>query len=559
MDYAKLNGMINFRIGYDAKVYHWLALDYLKGVFMDRQNDDRIRKHDEELFQSLDKNRKWRKKKALFTVVSCVLIVALVVGIAVTSLKESVWNKFGAGAGEVLQCQASVGTIRKTVSGSGVLTDVDLEIIAVPEGVEVLEVLVKANDTVVEGQALAAVDMQSIHHAISSIQQQITNLDTKIRNAEDDSVNKNILSGVSGRVKAIYAMSGDNVEQIMYENGALAVLSLDGYMAADIAAEGLASAETVSVRWSGGSMLGTVEQISGDISTILFSDLGPAPDETITVCNLQGDILGSGVAYIHSPLRITGYVGSIENVHVKIDDAVKVNTKLFTLTDTDSRVNYDTLLRQRTELEEEFMELLRIQRHGAVVSPVSGRVFSTDETTISGEIAVISLDKQMSVTIGVDEADILSLQIGQRVEVTVNSVGEESYMGVLTDIDRTMNDGSYSAEVTFNKSEGMLSGMTADVRIEIMSAENVVMVPVKAVNLTQTGAYVYTGYDPDTGKYENRVDVIIGLEGEGYVEIKEGLNVGDTVYYTDAATVKDLFDSMDNHRPTETKDEAAGK
>ncbi len=523
---------------------------------MDKHNEDRIRKHDEELFHSLDKNRRRRKKKFIFTIVGCVLIIALVGGVVISSLKESVWNKFGAGAGEVLQSQASVGTIHKTVSGSGVLMDVDLEKISVPEGVQILEVLVKNNDAIVEGQALATVDMQSVHNAISSIQQQITALDAKIRGAEDDTVSKSIFAGVSGRVKVIYAQAGVAVEQIVYENGALAVLSLDGYMAVDVSAEGLALAETVSVRWSGGSMSGSVKRISGNMATILFSDRGPVPEESITVCDLQGEVLGAGSAYIHSPLRITGYAGSVDKVHVKIDDAVKSTTKMFTLTDTQYRANHDTLLRQRSELEEEFLELLRIQHHGAVVSPVSGRIFSTDETLKSGEIAVISLDEQMAVTIGVDEADILSLQVGQRVEVTVNSVGEESFVGVLTEIDRTMSEGSYSAEVTLNKSEGMLSGMTADVRIEILCAEDVVVIPVKAINLTQTGAYVYTNYDPETGKYENRVDVVIGLEGEGYVEIKEGLNVGDTVYYTDAATVKDLFDSMggrEDHRPTEAK------
>jgi multidrug efflux pump subunit AcrA (membrane-fusion protein) len=249
----------------------------------------------------------------------------------------------------------------------------------------------------------------------------------------------------------------------------------------------------------------------------------------------------------------------VDKIHVKNDDIVKANTKLFTLKDTQSRVSYDTLLRQRTELEEDFLELLRIQHFGAVVSPVSGRVCSTDDSGEKAEIAVISLDQQMSVTIDVDEADILSLQIGQRVEVTVNSAGNDPYSGVLTQINRTINSGSYSAEVTLEKGEGMLSGMTADVRIEILCTENVVVIPAKAVNLTQTGAYVYTGCDPDTGKYENRVDVVIGLEGEGFVEIKEGLQAGDRVYYTDAATVKDLFDSMggrDEHQSTEAKDEA---
>lgn len=516
--------------------------------------------HDEELFQSLDKSRKRKKRKLIFAVISCVLILGLAGAVVVFSLKERFWNKFGSGAGQVLQCQAEIGTVRRTVSGAGILTDLDLEKISVPEGVEILDVLVDVNDSVIEGQAIASVDMQSVHNAISHIQQQITALDAQIRDSEDDEVSKTVYSGVSGRVKCIYARSGESVEQTVYENGALAVLSLDSYMAVDVPAEGLSPAQMVSVRWSGGSLRGAVDRISGNIATVLFSDRGPVPEENITVCDLQGKILGFGSAYIHSPLRITGYAGTVDKIHVKEDDTVKANTILFTLKDTQSRACFDTLLRQRTELEEDFLELLRIQHFGAVVSPVSGRVYSTDEAGKKAEIAVISLDQQMSVTIDVDEADILSLQVGQRVEVMVNSAGNTSYSGVLTKIDRTINSGSYSAEVTLEKGEGMLSGMTADVRIEILCADNVVVIPAKSVNLTQTGAYVYTGYDPNAGKYENRVDVVIGLEGEGFVEIKDGLQAGETVYYTNAATVKDLFDSMggrDEHQSTEARAESA--
>jgi hypothetical protein len=90
-----------------------------------------------------------------------------------------------------------------------------------------------------------------------------------------------------------------------------------------------------------------------------------------------------------------------------VDDAVKANTALFTLKDTQNRVSYDTLLRQRTELEEDFLGLLRIQHFGALVSPVSGRIHSTEDSGKKAEIAVISPDQQMSVTIDVDEADIL--------------------------------------------------------------------------------------------------------------------------------------------------------
>lgn len=510
---------------------------------MDNHNDEMNRRNDDGLFYSLDRNRKRKKKRQLCILTGFVLILILVGTVTVSSLKDRIWNQYGPGAGEVLRCQASIGTVRKIVSGSGILSDLDLETISVPEGVEVLDVFVKANAPVAAGQVLASVDVLSVRDAISDIEQQLTALDNKIRIAEDAETEQSVLSHVSGRVKVIYAQPGDDVEQTVFENGALAVLSLDGYMAVDISAGGLSCGDKVSIRWDGGSLPGTVDRTSGSVSTILFSDRGVEPEECVTVCDMQGEVLGIGSAYIHSPLRITGYVGVIEMVHVKKDDIVNAGTRLFTLTDTQCRVEYDSLLRQRSKLEAEFSELLKIQHYGAVVSPVSGRVYSTDDEN-SKEIAVISLEKEMTVTMDVDEADILALQVGQDVEVIVSSVGEAPFRGVLTKINKTINDGSYSAEVTLEKEAGMLSGMTADIKITVLCAENTVILPEKAINLTQSGAYVYTGYDPDSGKYENRVDVVLGVEGEGYVQIVEGLLAGDTVYYTNATTVKDLFDSM---------------
>ena len=59
-------------------------------------------------------------------------------------------------------------------------------------------------------------------------------------------------AGVSGRVKMIYAETGDDVVDVMYEKGALALLSLDGYMAADVETDALSAGESVTVRLSDG-------------------------------------------------------------------------------------------------------------------------------------------------------------------------------------------------------------------------------------------------------------------------------------------------------------------
>ena len=52
----------------------------------------------------------------------------------------------------------------------------------------------------------------------------------ELKSAKNETVSSNVTAGVSGRVKAVFAGAGDDVSTVMYEHGALALLSLDGKM-----------------------------------------------------------------------------------------------------------------------------------------------------------------------------------------------------------------------------------------------------------------------------------------------------------------------------------------
>ena len=150
----------------------------------------------------------------------------------------------------------------------------------------------------------------------------------------------------------------------------------------------------------------------------------------------------------------------------------------------------------------------------------------------------------MSVTISVDESDILSLQPDQLTNVTVSSVTEDVITGIVTEIDKTATDGAYTAVITLDRLEGMLPGMTADVDVKIQGVENAVLVPADALHYTSTGAYVYTAYDEQTQQYGGRVDVVTGLSNDDYVEIISGISAGDTVWYTEEETAFARFGAM---------------
>ena len=501
---------------------------------------------DDALFEALGKNKKRRRRRIFFTVVSIVAVLAVTGVAGVAALQRKVRQEFASSSGEVLSHTVSTGTISTVVSGSGSLTDVDLNAITVPEGVEITEVLVKANDTVAVGDILATVDMASVVSAMADLQAEIEDLDEQISDAEDDEASDVIYAGVSGRVKAIFAEADDEVSDVMYEHGALALLSLDGYMAVDIETDALTAGDSVKVQLSDGSKVtGTVESVISGVATILVTDNGPEYEQGVTVLDADGKELGEGNLYIHSALRVTAYTGTVEAVKTSLNKNVSSSTKLFTLEDTAYSANYNSLLRTRGEKEEVLLQLLTIQRDGAVLASTPGSVYSVDYEEEGTAIATLSADEKMSVTISVDESDILSLALGQQVTVSVASVSEDRFEGTLTEINRTSaSSGTYSAVVELDKADGMLSGMTASVSVQIEGVENAILIPIEALHLTSDGAYVYTSYNEEYQEYGGKVDVVTGLENSTYVEIKSGLNVGDTVYYTESQSSFGGFGGM---------------
>lgn len=503
----------------------------------DKQSDMPELQRDDALFETLGKNKKRKKRRIIITVVSIVVILAIIAVVSVSFLQRRVREQFASSQGEVLSYEVTTGSISTVVSGSGSLTDVDLESITVPEGVEITEVLVKRNQTIKAGDILATVDMASVISAMADLQVQIEELDEQISDAEDDSASTRIKAGVTGRVKAIFGEKDADVTDVMYEHGALALISLDGYMAVDIETEALAVGDSVTVKLSDEKEVdGTVDSVLDGKVTVLVTDNGPKYEETVVVLNSEGAELGTGNLYIHSALRVTGYSGIISYVNVSENAKVYSSSVLFNLKDTGYSANYNSLLRERAELEETLLELLTIQRDGAVLAQMDGSVYSvdySDEATTA--VTTLSADEKMSVTINVDESDILSLELGQTVTVTVKSVSEdETFAGTLTEINRTSSSsGTYSAVIEVEKVEGMLSGMTASVSVRIEGVDDAILIPIEALHKTSDGAYVYTSYNEEYQEYGGKVDVVTGLENSTYVEIKSGLSVGDTVYYTE--------------------------
>ena len=503
------------------------------------------------------KRKSGARARAIRKIVSIVLVLAVVLAVGVYFAQRYVSQNYGTTTTEIQSVAVTTGSIRSTVSGSGTLASEDVEEITYPSSVTIDTVYVSAGDSVSEGTLLASVNTASVITAMGQAQEALDELDEQIAEAAEEEADDEITTALAGRVMLVYAAEEDEVATVMYENGALLLLSLDGYLAVDLDTDALSAGDTVTVTDSAGEeYTGTVESTIGS-TTILVADDGPSYGDTVTVTDESGSEIGSGELYIHSALRITGYAGMVAEVEVEAGEEVDAGDTLFTLSDTSYSANYDSLLQQREELEETLRELIALYKSGAIYADISGVVESVGSsssgsssaygmsttTSSSGEMTLVTIspDTQMSISLSVDETDILSLEVGQEAAVVISSISDEtSYTGTVTAIDTTATSSGgvtqYTAVVTIDKQDGMLSGMSATVTITIEGVENALLLPEDAVTQTSTTAYVYTSYDETTGELGGMVEVSLGLSNGSYVEITDGLSEGDTVYYTESSS-----------------------
>lgn len=250
-------------------------------------------------------------------IIIAVLAAAVITGLLLF-LRKRVSDQFAGSSGtEVSSAAVTAGSISTSVYGSGRLSDDDVEQLDIPSGVELEKIYVSLGDRISEGDILASVKMSSVLSAMSDISDELDSLDEQISSAAGSSSDSYISSSVSGRVKKVYAEPGDSVASVMYEHGALALISLDGYMAVDIENGTLSAGDSVTVTASDGkSYSGTVSAAGDGTATVLVTDNGTVYGDSVTAEDENGNTLGSGTLYIHDELKAVGYTGNVSYVYV---------------------------------------------------------------------------------------------------------------------------------------------------------------------------------------------------------------------------------------------------
>ena len=162
-------------------------------------------------------------------------------------------------------------------------------------------------------------------------------------------------------------------------------------------------------------------------------------------------------------------------------------------------------------------------------SAESSSQYSTDVTAFT-----ISPDANRLLSVSVDELDINSVELGQKAVVTFDAIEDQEFEGEVTKIGNTasVNGGvaKYTITIIIPKDEKMKQGMNASATITIEEREDVLTLPMNALQEKGDRTFVYTEKD-DEGNLSGETEVETGLSDGSTVEITDGLEEGITVYY----------------------------
>ena len=197
------------------------------------------------------------------------------------------------------------------------------------------------------------------------------------------------------------------------------------------------------------------------------------------------------------------------------------------------------------------------------------------------EIMVISNFNNMEVIVDVNENDILQVKKGDTSLVEVDAYSDRKFKGIVTEISKSANSSgvqmstdqvtNFEVKVRLLKSSYVdllevstapfLPGMSANVEIQTLVKDNIPCLPIEAVGtrVQEDSANISTEEELDEvvfsiSKSKAVLNIVkTGIQDSRYIEIREGLKVGDKVIVGPYDAVSKKLDNDQKIKITEKK------
>lgn len=524
-------------------------------------------------------------------------VLVLIIGAAVLAAVFGLWllkSRSARTSSEGAQGQRTAvvtkGTITSELSSSGVISPKDTySLTSLVEG-EVISADFEEGDQVTEGQILYQIDVSSMESELKSASTSLERAQKKYEKAQEDY--NEAVSDYSGNtykatrtgyIRELNIQAGDQVGQ----NTDIASIYNDQimkirvpFLAQEAAAIGAGNQAVLT-------LTDTEEQINGVVTAVSNMDEVLDGGRIVRYVTIEAANPG-GLTSSHSAVaEINGMVctaeGSFEaatDLVMKADlpssveveamlvhegDYVTEGTPIFRIASKDAEDLLDTYQDAMAQAEESLESAQskvdstkESYDNYTITAPISGQVITKsvkEGDTISRNsgssdttLAVIYDLSQLTFEMSVDELDVRSVQVGQKVSVTADALEGQTFTGTVTNVslESVQSNGvtNYPVTVTLDETGDLLPGMNVDGVILLDQTEDALMISIDSL---MRGNRVYV--KDDTVKEAagsvpagfREVEVETGLTNDDYVEIVSGLSEGEEVYVNESSKSTDAF------------------
>ena len=509
----------------------------------------------EEQFLPEKKQRRFHlgKKGRVFVVLLAVVVLATAVLPRLGGSTEAAETSYT--VEQVVRRDLSV-----SVSGSATLEPADSYQVNTLISGAILSAPFEEDDLVEEGALLYELDSGDARNSVSRAGLSVQQAQLSYDQAKET---RRPTAPISGTISEVYVHNGDDVTA----GAALAKIVASMDLSIDFLFPYVAPSEfyvgqkaTVFVGSFVEPVSGTVTAVSnstavtsngmeGSSVRVKVENRGILSD-AYTASAVIGSYTSYGSAAINMPAAATVYAagsGSVSGFDKLMGSTV---TKGEVLCTVDSAAIRDQIETARLTLES--ANLSASSASGSlddykITSPISGTVIEKNfkagdkvDGSASGTLAVIYDLSCLKMQMNVNELDIGKVKAGQTVDITAAALPGEAYTGTVerVSVNGTTKDGftTYPVTIAIPEFGGLMPGMNVSASIRCDTAEDVLTVPVAAVDRGGTVLVVPAealgedGSLADPSRLEERA-VILGRSDDAYIEITSGLTEEDRVAY----------------------------
>ena len=460
--------------------------------------------------------------------------------------------------------------VTNTLSGTGTLNPANTYTVKSLVDGKVLTGTIEEGDIVEESNVLYTIDSSD---ASTNFEKAEIAMQQAQRSYDKVVDRQYVRAEVAGVVSSLKVTKGDEVtsgqEVAVIRDSSRMLLTLE-FPAADAANFSVGQSAAVTLD-------GTFEQLDGTVTSVSGTDALSAGNlltrtVTITVKNAGGlttaqaatasingvSSIGSATFAYQAERTLTAQAaGTVTSINVQEGSEVAKDDIILGLSGDDLTESIQSASESLRSAEISMQNLQDAMNNYTITAPISGTIIEKDakvgDAVKAGDTLCIVYDlSYLEMSINVDELQISSISVGQKVQITADAVQDKTYVGTVTRVSMkgTSNGGTttYPVTIRIDDTDGLRPGMNANAEIVVAEAKNALVVPNAAV---VRGSYVLVTKDsPSAANADTAMEapegfvyvpVKTGVSDDDYTQIVSGIQEGDTIGYDPSSVSSDSY------------------